>query len=369
MRNLGISIYPEKDSFEDLKEYVDMARKYGFSRIFTCLLSAQGGPEEIMKTYGPILRYANELGYEIAVDVNPEVLKNIIGEIKNNVIPDLKFFKNLGVSIVRFDGGFDGSIEANLTHNTDDILIEVNMMGEGNNIDSIMQFRPNQYQLIACHNFYPKKNSGESLDLFRRSTNKFRINGIRTAAFVYSENEVAEGPWPVTEGLCTLEMHRGKSMYSQFLHYVVLNEIDDIIISNYPAKEEEMKNISSVSNIIPTFDVILSDETTDLEKEVMTQHKLTYRSDSDLFAIRTGTRSFYKGESFPLHNSKKKYIKGDIIIDSDEYGQYKGELSVVKEEMESTGKSIYVGHIVEEQLFVLDYLKSFQTFILKFKQK
>ena len=34
MRRLGISIYPEKSSSEEIKAYIDQMSKLGFSRIF-----------------------------------------------------------------------------------------------------------------------------------------------------------------------------------------------------------------------------------------------------------------------------------------------------------------------------------------------
>ena len=39
-RRLGISIYPEHSIMEEDKKYIDLAKKYGFKRIFMCLLSA-----------------------------------------------------------------------------------------------------------------------------------------------------------------------------------------------------------------------------------------------------------------------------------------------------------------------------------------
>ena len=47
-RKLGISIYPEKSTVEKDKEYIEKAHKYGFSKIFTCLLSVDK-PIDIIK--------------------------------------------------------------------------------------------------------------------------------------------------------------------------------------------------------------------------------------------------------------------------------------------------------------------------------
>ena len=39
MHRLGISVYPEKSTQKEVYDYLELAAKYGFSRIFTCLLS------------------------------------------------------------------------------------------------------------------------------------------------------------------------------------------------------------------------------------------------------------------------------------------------------------------------------------------
>lgn len=46
MRRLGISIYPEHSTVEKDKEYLTLASKYGFNRVFTCLLSVDGEKEK-----------------------------------------------------------------------------------------------------------------------------------------------------------------------------------------------------------------------------------------------------------------------------------------------------------------------------------
>lgn len=39
MRKLGISIYPEKSTMNEMKNYIESAARVGVSRMFTCLLS------------------------------------------------------------------------------------------------------------------------------------------------------------------------------------------------------------------------------------------------------------------------------------------------------------------------------------------
>ncbi|MCB7106320.1 MupG family TIM beta-alpha barrel fold protein, partial [Eubacterium callanderi] len=62
--------------------------------------------------------------------------------------------------------------------------------------------------IITCHNFYPQRYSGISYEHFEKCSQDIKDLNIKVAAFVSSQEEGTYGPWPVNEGLCTLEIHR-----------------------------------------------------------------------------------------------------------------------------------------------------------------
>ena len=55
MARLGICLYPEHSTLEKDKEYITLAAKYGFKRIFTCLLSVEKSREEIVKEFRELM--------------------------------------------------------------------------------------------------------------------------------------------------------------------------------------------------------------------------------------------------------------------------------------------------------------------------
>ncbi len=77
MRQLGISIYPEHSTVEKDKEYLTLAHQYGFTRVFTCLLSVDGDKETVMKEFKETISHANELGFQVLVDISPAVFKRL----------------------------------------------------------------------------------------------------------------------------------------------------------------------------------------------------------------------------------------------------------------------------------------------------
>ncbi|MBA1393367.1 DUF871 family protein, partial [Lactobacillus sp. XV13L] len=92
MKQLGISLYPEQSTFDRDKEYMDLAYKYGYRRIFMSLLqlkSASG--EDLLARLKQDVAYANKLGFKTVVDINPVLFKEL--KIDYN---DLVFFHDLG---------------------------------------------------------------------------------------------------------------------------------------------------------------------------------------------------------------------------------------------------------------------------------
>ncbi|GAA0826820.1 MupG family TIM beta-alpha barrel fold protein [Clostridium tertium] len=358
MGKLGISIYSEKTTEEAIYNYIDKASKYGFSRIFSCLLSVNDTKENIKNKFKKINEYAKSKGFEIIVDVSPRVFDELGISYK-----DLSFFKEIGADGLRLDMGFTGSEESLMTFNDENLKIEINMSNNTNYIDTIMNYMPNKDNLIACHNFYPHRYSGLNFEHFMKCTERFNKYGLRTAAFITSQNEGTFGPWPVTDGLPTLELHRNLPIEVQAKHLIALGNINDIIISNCYPTEEEMKKLGSMRKDMVTFDLELVDGVPEVEQKILFEEMHFNRGDlSDNLVRSTQSRVKYKGHDFKLFNAPEIIKKGDVVIESSEYGHYAGELQIALNDMKNSGKSNVVGRIKEEEIFILDYIKPWQKF-------
>lgn len=364
MKKLGISIYPEKSTKEEIFNYLDKASDVGFSRIFSCLLSVEKSKEEIKQDFIDINKYAKSKGFEIIVDVAPNVFSKL-----DISYYDLKFFKDIYADGLRLDVGFTGSEEALMTFNEYDLKIEINMSNNVHTIDTIMDYMPNRVNLYGCHNFYPHIYSGLSLDYFLECTKRFKKYGLKSAAFVTSQNDSTFGPWPVTQGLVTLEMHRELPMLSQIKHYLALDCIDDILISNCYPSDKELDRIKGLDLRLITFDVILEKDVPQIEQDILFKELHFNRGDVNTSMIRsTQSRVKYKGHNFELFNAPDIIKRGDIIIESSKYGHYAGELQIAKQDMVNTGLSNVVGRVAPDEVFLVDYIKPWQKFKLRQSQ-
>lgn len=363
MRRLGVSIYPEKSTVEEIKNYLEETSRLGFSRVFSCLLSVNKPAEEIKKEFTEINTFAHELGFEVIVDVSPRVF----GEL-NISYKDLSFFKEIGADGIRLDAGFSGLEESIMTYNPENLIIEINMSNNVHTIDTIMDYRPNKYKLYGCHNFYPHCYSGLNLDFYKECTKRFNKYGLKTAAFVTSHDKGAFGPWPTTEGLPTLELHRELPLDVQIKHHIAMELVDDILISNcYPTKEE-LSRIEGLDLDVVTFDVELVEGIPEIEKKIVLEEFHFNRGDQNDYFIRsTQSRVKYKGHRFEVFNAPNQIKRGDILIESSEYGHYAGELQIALQDMENSGKTNVVAKVVDMEHFILDEMKPWQKFKFRLK--
>lgn len=358
MKRIGISIYPEKDTPENIIRYLKQAKKFGAARIFSCLLSVTKEPSEVEKEFLTINRAAHELGYEVILDVSPAVFGRL-----GISYQDLSFFSRIEADGIRLDQGFTGSEEAMMTYNPQSLKIEINMSNDTHTIDTIMDYEPDRSHLIGCHNFYPHRYTGLTLEHFTRCTENFRKYGLHTAAFVGSRTEGAFGPWAAKEGLCTLEMHRTLPLDVQVKHYVAMGTIDDILISNCYPDEEEIRALEKVDLTVVNFSVKTVKDLPDLFHTAVFDELQMNRGDVNACLIRsTQPRVKYKGEHFPVFNAPETIHRGDVTVESSQYGHYAGEVQIAKQDMENSGMTNVIGHIREEELFLLDTIRPWQKF-------
>ncbi|MEG0177839.1 DUF871 domain-containing protein [Anaerorhabdus sp.] len=358
MPRLGISLYPDvSNSMEKDKDYIDIASKYGYNRLFTNLLSVN---EEDLNKFRELNKYAHEKGFEVILDVAPSVF-----EANNCSYDDLSFFKNLYADGIRLDEGFNGQKEALMTVNPQRLKIEVNASQDTKYIDNILSYKPYRENLITCHNFYPQRYTGLSYELFTKTSKDIKANNLKVAAFVSSQVAGAFGPWPVNDGLCTLEMHRDLPIDLQVRHYFATGLVDDVLIANCYATEEELKTVSEIHPGKLTIKIELDTQTSDVEKDIIFNYPHYVRGDmSEYMARSTMSRIDYKDAVIKATNTPSMLHRGDICILNENYGRYKGELHLILKDMPNSGNINLVGKVLEEEKILLEFIEPWKPFAL-----
>ena len=338
MNRLGVSIYPDKSMIEDNKEYLSLAAKNGFSRVFLNLLSVKDN--RVLEEFKEIVSYARKLDMEVVAD--------------------------MGLTGIRLDTGFGGNEESIMSFNPYGLKIELNISSGTRYLDNIMSYIPNKENIIGCHNFYPHRYTGLSREHFMETTETFKKYGLRTAAFVSSANATF-GPWALNEGLPTLEEHRDLPIEVQAKDLFNTGLINDVIISNCYATEEELKVLGAMNKDILTLNIELLEGLPEVEWNIILNELHFNRGDVSEYMIRsTQSRVKYKDHEFKVINPKDME-KGNIVIESSLYAHYAGEMHLVLKSMNNSGRSSVVGKIVDEEVYLLDYIRPWQKFMLREK--
>lgn len=358
MPKLGISLYPDvSKSIENDLAYIDLAVKYGFKRLFTNLLSVNEADLELIRETH---KYARSKGMEVIVDVAPAVFLAF-----NITYQDLSFFKDLHVDGIRLDEGFDGQKESMMTYNPYQLKIEVNTSQDTKYVDNILSYKAYKDNLITCHNFYPQRYSGLSYYQFEKTSRAMKHHNLKVAAFVSSTVKDAFGPWPVNDGLCTLEMHRDLSMDLQVRHLYATGLVDDILIANCYATEQEMKTISRIHPGKLTIKVKFNESIQPIEKEIALEFAHFVRGDmSEFMARSTMSRIAYQDAEIKAGYTPEKLERGDICILNEKYGRYKGELHIILKSIPNTGNVNVIGHVDKDEEILLDFIEPWKPFAL-----
>lgn len=353
MHELGISVYPEKENLEETYHYMALAAHYGYTRIFTCLLSVDESKEKIMKDFKAFMDKAHELGFKVAVDTNQRVFKHLGANYD-----DLSPFKEMGVDIIRLDEsfGFDGDVT--ITHNPEHIMIEFNAsMNPG--VDVLIKGGANVNQMTVCHNFFPERYSGLDWQFFNQMNAFWKSLNLHTAAFVSSQEKETHGPWNVFCGLPTCEDMRSLPIDLQGRYYFATGLVDDVIIGNAFASEEELKALASIARDQVTLKMDEEKTITDIEKAIVYDYNPHWtRFDASSYFLRSSmVRLLYKDQSIPyVPYEKDHFSKGDVLIVNDNLAHYRGELEIALRDIPNDGERNCVGHIKEEELGLLDYI-------------
>ena len=216
-------------------------------------------------------------------------------------------------------------------------------------------------------------------DLFLEYNSYWKELNLHTAAFVSSNNENTIGPWQVFCGLPTVEIMRGLPIDLQARYLLATGDVDDILIGNYPASDEELEALSKVNLQAIEMKVDEAEGISDNEKMIMFDYAPHWdRYDHSSFMLRssmprvwfkeqksiqdasvaTATDKNIESQSIPYRDpGKKVFTRGDVLIVNDNLAHYRGELEIVLTEIPNDGERNLVATIKPEELVLLDFIK------------
>ncbi len=344
--SFGISVYPGLDNTPE--ENIDLIRRaaqQGVSRLFTSLHIPENDRSRFSAELRDLIDVARKLQLDVIADVTPESAA-ILGLTSCT----LEAFQNIGIQTFRLDDGFDVSAIASFTRNAANIRIQLNASTVSEEFLAELSNKNADFSCIdALHNFYPRQNTGLSVRAFSERTALLHRFGIRTGAFVATQNGRKRSP--LYDGLPTLELHRGFSVDLAARHLAALG-IDDIFLSDALPTEAELTAFTKT-----TLDCVTLHAVPAIESETLSllAEPFTSRPDEARDAVRTvESRARSKQLTLPLvpENTCQRPF-GSVTLDNIDYLRYAGELQITKRNLPADPRVNVLAHIHEEELFLL----------------
>ena len=380
---LGISLYPEQEKLEEIESYIQLASSYGFTKIFTSLFSVEGTKEEIIQYFKSFTDIAHRYNMRVSGDVNGFFFHKM-GATETN----LSVFKEMGIDIIRMDMSFMDERDAILINNKEGIDIEMST-GFIDVIEKAIQNGADPSRITTCHNFYPQRYTAPSLEAINDLNNYWKKKGIKVAIFISSNVKGTHGPWPVSDGLPTIEEHRDLPIEVQLKHCIALKNVDEILIGNAYASKEEFEAIAQVmkiaykevkpmnqlgefASLVPhghltriPFHIHLEKGLTALEKEILFQYPIhNDMGDCLNYMLRSRmTRMIYKGKDIPFRPCQQTvYHRGDVLIVNNNLKHYLGEIQIALKDIPVDGQRNLLGHIDEKEIMILNHIGAHDIF-------
>ncbi len=362
---LGISVYLQ-DFLDDrpaTRQYLDTAAELGFHEVFTSIHLPE---DDFLKTTAA-LRDFSELvankGMHLAVDCSSHELKKIQA---NAALQEA--LKHSPFTYLRLDFGFQ---PADLRAITRDLHIHGFMLNASTMrrteveemVAALRQFS-HTLAIKACHNFYPRPETGLGTDFFIRQSACFKDLEIPVAACVPSHNK-PRGPLHL--GLPTLESHRGMEIDWAARELIATGVVDEILVGDPFASAQELGKLQKAADSPVLVVRVIEDEgVSEAERKIMYGITHVVRPDlSDwVFRSNSSREMAAMGEKLAARDAKLR-VPCSITIDNEKYGRYSGELQIVRQELPADERVNVVGRIFPQDICLLRYIAAGAEFRLQ----
>ncbi|MGX7030162.1 MupG family TIM beta-alpha barrel fold protein [Vagococcus zengguangii] len=305
----GISVY-----LQDLsEEYIRSASENGARYIFTSLHIPEEDLSRATEQLDELITYCHQYNMLLVPDVSPVTFEKL-------KIPagDFKELKEMGIKAIRLDYGFDDIDRIKSLQEDFEIILNASTLNE-TFITEALAYGVDLQRIIAIHNFYPKNETGLSLQSVKLMNEIFLKYEIPVMAFVTGD---ALKRFPLFEGLPTVESHRTKHPYVATVELIECTNSSGVMIGDSQAYASTLRFIRDyLQNKVITLPIYLDKRYHDLFSQTLTSRRDVSEKIVRLTTPRcSGIR--------PENNGDRQF--GDIILLNDLSNRYGGEIQLCK---------------------------------------
>lgn len=346
--NTGISLY-FGNGYEHNAEIIRKAKASGVSYAFTSLHIPEENGVDYQEEMSRMLALCKDSGLNLIADISPNTLTKLGCTSYDEL-------DSLGIRYIRLDFGFRAEEVVKLSQ-TYHVVFNASTITE----KDIKEWRAagaDFSRFAACHNFYPKRYTGLSLNKIYQINRRLKDLGFLTMAFV-AGNKTLRGP--LKEGLPTAEEHRNEHVFPNMLELFYQTLSDVVLIGDVDVTDDVWEQIREFNEgyitlkaeILPSYQFI----TGQLHHD---------RPDSSEWIIRSQESRLLEAyhQPFPKEHIKERPA-GSICISNQEYLRYNGELEIARTNMPLELRVNVIGQVIAEDQIYLSYIRDGMGFRLE----
>ena len=358
----GISVYSNEGIPVEVLGYLKEANKLGFNTVFTSVHIPELKMKEQLMHFFSLCEQVKAAKMELMVDISGEVLAAII---KNKEY--IEGFVNHPV-MMRFDCRYEREqiLQAAELLKVSALVLNASSLQEDKIVEIVKGIRERlpDIQLLACHNFYPRVETGLTMEFLGKQGKIFEQFGIPVLSFLPSK---AYPRGPIYQGLVTVESHRQLSFEESALMLRHSTNCGGLIIADAYAEEEMLIKLLDVCNneaLKIRLEVV--DSLSEGEKEILFlgEHQMRYDSGSMVLRVETSRSMASIGKKIEPKGQRNRSMF-DVTIDNEKYGRYSGELQIVLDDLPADARVNVVGYIAAGDQYKLEYIKKGKKFVFE----
>lgn len=355
--NRCAALYPEKNPEKCLEKwdsYLSLAERYSFKEVFTTIHLPELTFQQQLESLVQIASLAKVHHMSVTVDIGGRYLEDLLNEKQY-----MKLFKEASIDQVRLDYGYSHS-DVRKLHKL------VNMKGFVLNasIYSLQQAKEEigflkslspAVQISACHNYYPRPETGLDPSFARKQQSIFDSMGIPV---MYCIPGSSKPRGPIFEQLPTVEEHRYLEPDLVMLDLSYHYHCDAIMIADEFVSASEFRKIDSVINtrVLKVPVKFLSSASDEEKRKILGIHEFRYDSNENILRSSTSREmGSASGKIDPCHTVLRR--RGSVTVDNEKYSRYSGEMQVVLQPLVKDDRVNVVGRISEYGMQLLSYYR------------
>lgn len=350
-RQVGISLYPGIwNSSEETAMALERAAKFGIKEVFASILEPEGNPTAMTDGCRETCAQARPLGIHVTADIVPASLRRL-GATTTNLEP----FAEMGLHGVRTDAGFSAEDLSSMASNPYGLKVVLNASAiKLETLKAMKNAGVDWCNIRACHNFYPRIESGLSLEYMISQSRMLKELGVEVAAFVASQRNKR----PIMyEGLPTVETHRMLSPGRAARELFATGVVDLVYVGDPLTPENELEDLTlaATQNHLE-LKVAVSGEPSEVERQVVfnTIHEQPWSVFADTIRSRTARQTEIGSKVQPRNMLPRP--KGTVTLDNVNYARFAGEVQITRRDLPADPRVNVIGRVVEEDLPLLDLL-------------